>query len=117
MQHWLKREAWVAAKGVFPIVFSPATFRETGHCSNPTLITKNVHEDKSLHVNIFDRNKLEELKCWPAVKVKGYVTSLMYTERYRKKIQENSERDQTFSTLNLQPKLVFNKLNKWHEYK
>lgn len=51
------------------------------------------------------------------MKVKSYVTSLMYTERYKKKIQEDPERDQTFSTQNLQPKLVFNKLNKQHEYK
>lgn len=66
---------------MFPIVFSPATFTKTGPQFNPTLITKNVHKDTSLCINISDINKLEELKYWPTTKVKSYVTPFIYTEK------------------------------------
>jgi len=61
-------------KELFPIVFFPAAFRETETQFNPTLITKNVHKDISLCINIFDRNKLEEFNYWPAIEVRIYVT-------------------------------------------
>lgn len=67
-------------KELFPIVFFPATFRKTGPQFNPTLITKNVHKDTSLCINISDINKLEEIKYWLTTKVKSYVTPFLYTE-------------------------------------
>lgn len=69
-------------KELFPIVLPPAVFKEAGPEFNPALITKKVHKDVSLHINIFDRIKLSELTYWPTIKVKSYVTSFMDTERH-----------------------------------
>lgn len=77
----IKERLGLLPKELFPIVFFPATFKKTGPQFNPTLITKNVHKDTSLCINISDINKLEELKYWPTTKVKSYVTPFIYTEK------------------------------------